>query len=94
MRTIIAFIVLNLGLASALSSEPFPVDVKQEATAEHEPAIDHLVPINRTVPEFYYLAQFSDRQTTMSSSQSSLPSICYGIAYFVIAHCAMRPRSV
>ena len=60
MRIALPLPLLSLVLLvlTARATEPYEVDVTQEAFAERASAIDHLEPAKGNIPEFYYLAQF------------------------------------
>ncbi len=57
MRPLLTFVLFACAPV-CWSFEPFAVDVTQEEFAEHDPAIDHLLPAGVSLPEFYYIAQF------------------------------------
>jgi hypothetical protein len=58
MRTLPPLLVLTLTICVALPSEPYQVDIKQEAFAEATDDIDHLEPVRDLVPRGDYIAQF------------------------------------
>lgn len=68
MRTLITLFILVFGPYMGFSSEPYRVDVRQEAFADHADSLDHLEPVKGTVPEFYYIAQFVESPSFVKGS--------------------------
>ena len=61
------FILMSLPL-SAWATEPYKVDVTQQAFADSAPGIDHLEPARGDIPEFYYIAQFIESPSFIEGS--------------------------
>jgi hypothetical protein len=68
MRTSLPLLTLLLLTLSARTSEPYKVDVTQQALAEGAEEIDHLVPVDGGIPEFYYIAQFIHSRSFVDGS--------------------------
>ncbi len=54
----LVLLVFGVGCGDGFAVEPYPVDVTQQEMAGAEDLIDHLEPVERPVPEAYYIAQF------------------------------------
>lgn len=68
MRKAFPLLIFLLLPLPAGTTEPYKVDVTQQAFAENAREIDHLEPAQGDTPEFYYLAQFIESHSFVEGS--------------------------